>query len=313
MNLCARGTSLRYNLYKSMNREQKIYRVTILGSIVNVLLLAFKFVAGILGHSAAMIADAVHSLSDFLTDLIVLIFVKISSRPQDESHDYGHGKYETLATATIGLALLCVGVMIGKDGVEKIIMVARGGTLSSPGWIAFAAALLSVALKEIVYQITHKVGREVGSAAVEANAWHHRSDALSSIGTAVGIGGAILLGSKWAILDPIAAVIVSVFIAFTALKLLGESLGELLEKSLPKETEDRIRQITLSEPEVSDIHNLRTRKLGNRYAIEMHLRMSGDEPLEKAHAHTVKIEKALRQEFGPETHIMIHLEPIKKK
>ena len=104
--------------------------------------------------------------------------------------------------------------MIGKDGVEKIIMVARGGTLSSPGWIAFAAALLSVALKEIVYQITHKVGREVGSAAVEANAWHHRSDALSSIGTAVGIGGAILLGSKWAILDPIAAVIVSVFIAF---------------------------------------------------------------------------------------------------
>ena len=296
-----------------MNREQKIYRVTIFGSIVNVLLLAFKFVAGILGHSAAMIADAVHSLSDFLTDLIVLVFVRISSRPVDEDHDYGHGKYETLATATIGLALLCVGVMIGKNGVEKIIMVAQGSALSSPGWIALAAALLSVALKELVYQITHRVGKEVSSAAVEANAWHHRSDALSSIGTAVGIGGAILFGSKWAILDPIAAVIVSIFIAFTALKLLGGSLGELLEKSLPEETEQKIRQIVLREPEVSDIHHLCTRNLGNRYAIEMHLRMRGDAPLEIAHAHTVNIEKALRKEFGEQTHIIIHLEPIKKK
>ena len=296
-----------------MNREQKIYRVSIFGSIVNVLLLAFKFVAGILGHSAAMIADAVHSLSDFLTDLIVLVFVRISSRPVDEDHDYGHGKYETLATATIGLALLCVGVMIGKNGVEKIIMVAQGSALSSPGWIALAAALLSVALKELVYQITHRVGKEVSSAAVEANAWHHRSDALSSIGTAVGIGGAILFGSKWAILDPIAAVIVSIFIAFTALKLLGGSLGELLEKSLPEETEQKIRQIVLREPEVSDIHHLCTRNLGNRYAIEMHLRMRGDAPLEIAHAHTVNIEKALRKEFGEQTHIIIHLEPIKKK
>lgn len=295
-----------------MNREQKIYRVTIFGSIVNVLLLAFKFVAGILGHSAAMIADAVHSLSDFLTDLIVLVFVRISSRPVDEDHDYGHGKYETLATATIGLALLCVGVMIGKNGVEKIIMVAQGSALSSPGWIALAAALLSVALKELVYQITHRVGKEVSSAAVEANAWHHRSDALSSIGTAVGIGGAILFGSKWAILDPIAAVIVSIFIAFTALKLLGGSLGELLEKSLPEETEQKIRQIVLREPEVSDIHHLCTRNLGNRYAIEMHLRMRGDAPLEIAHAHTVNIEKALRKEFGEQTHIIIHLEPIKR-
>ena len=295
-----------------MNREQKIYRVTIFGSIVNVLLLAFKFVAGILGHSAAMIADAVHSLSDFLTDLIVLVFVRISSRPVDEDHDYGHGKYETLATATIGLALLCVGVMIGKNGVEKIIMVAQGSALSSPGWIALAAALLSVALKELVYQITHRVGKEVSSAAVEANAWHHRSDALSSIGTAVGIGGAILFGSKWAILDPIAAVIVSIFIAFTALKLLGGSLGELLEKSLPEETEQKIRQIVLREPEVSDIHHLCTRNLGNRYAIEMHLRMRGDAPLEIAHAHTVNIEKAPRKEFGEQTNIIIHLEPIKR-
>lgn len=295
-----------------MEREKKIYRVTILGSIVNVLLLAFKFIAGVLGHSAAMIADAVHSLSDFLTDIVVLVFVRISNKPQDEDHDYGHGKYETLATTVIGIALLCVGVMIGKDGIHKIALVAKGGVLESPGWIALAAALLSIVLKEMVYWITHKVAIETGSAAVEANAWHHRSDALSSIGTAVGIGGAIILGSKWTILDPIAAVIVSIFIVITAFKLVGESMGELLEKSLPAETEEKIRLITLEEPEVSDIHNLRTRKLGSRIAIEMHLRLPGESNLEDAHTHCSNIEARLRKEFGADTHIMIHLEPVKK-
>ena len=166
--------------------------------------------------------------------------------------------------------------------------------------------------KEVVFRITRKVGREVASAAVEANAWHHRSDALSSIGTALGIGGAILLGNKWSILDPIAAVIVSIFIVITSFKLIGESMGELLEKSLPAETEDKIRRITLQEAEVSDIHNLRTRKLGNRIAIEMHLRMPGESSLEEAHAHCSNVEHRLRKEFGPETHIMIHLEPVKK-
>lgn len=295
-----------------MEREKKIYKVTLMGSIVNVMLLAFKFIAGILGHSAAMIADAVHSLSDFLTDIVVLVFVKISAKPQDEDHDYGHGKYETLATAVIGIALLCVGVMIGKDAIHKIILVAGGEELPSPGWIALAAALLSIVSKEVVFRITRKVGREVASAAVEANAWHHRSDALSSIGTALGIGGAILLGNKWSILDPVAAVIVSIFIVITSFKLIGESMGELLEKSLPAETEDKIRRITLQEAEVSDIHNLRTRKLGNRIAIEMHLRLPGESSLEEAHAHCSNVEHRLRKEFGPETHIMIHLEPVKK-
>ena len=296
-----------------MNREQKIYRVTILGGIVNVILLAFKFIAGVLGNSAAMIADAVHSLSDFLTDLVVLVFVRISTKPADEDHDYGHGKYETLATTAIGLALAGVGFMIGYDGIAKILTVIRGGSLQSPGAIALAAALVSIALKEFVYRITHKVAKEVDSSAVEANAWHHRSDALSSVGTAVGIGGAILLGDKWTVLDPVAAVVVSVFIIITAAKLLGESLGELLEKSLPAETEARIREITLAEDEVSDIHNLRTRKLGNKIAIEMHIRFPGESTLEEAHAHSAHIEQRLREEFGQGTYIMLHLEPVKKK
>lgn len=298
---------------RDMEREKKIYRVTIMGSIVNTVLLAFKFAAGILGHSAAMIADAVHSLSDFLTDIVVLVFVKISSKPRDDGHAYGHGKYETLATAFIGLTLFAVGVMIGAEGIRKIWHVAHGGVLESPGWIALAAAVASIVLKELVFRISYKVGKDTQSDLVIANAWHHRSDALSSIGTGLGIGGAILLGHKWAILDPLAAVVVSVFIIIAAVKLLGESLGELLEKSLPKETERKIIEIAASEEGVSDIHRLMTRKIGRRIAIEMHVRMPGDDSLEKAHSRASDIERRLREEFGADTHIMIHIEPVKQK
>ena len=211
-------------------RDQKIYKVTITGSVVNIILLILKFAAGILGHSAAMIADAVHSLSDFLTDLVVIAFVKLSSKPADSDHDYGHGKYETIATSIIGLALVVVAIMLAWDGIEKILLVINGKTLTTPGTVALIAALLSIILKEWVFRITDKVAKEVESQALEANAWHHRSDALSSIGTSIGIGGAILLGNKWAILDPIAAVIVSILILFTALHLLRQAYENYWKK-----------------------------------------------------------------------------------
>lgn len=221
-------------------RDQRIYKVTLTGSIVNMVLLVIKFVAGILGNSAAMVADAVHSLSDFLTDIVVLAFVKLSSKPADHDHDYGHGKYETIATSIIGMTLVIVAVMLGWNGTEKIIQVVKGEKLESPGIIALVAALASIALKEWVFRITRKVAHEVNSQALEANAWHHRSDALSSIGTAIGIGGAVLLGNSWTVLDPLAAIVVSVLIFITALRLLRQASGELLEESLPKETEDKI-------------------------------------------------------------------------
>lgn len=176
-------------------RDQRIYKVTLTGSIVNMVLLVTKFVAGILGNSAAMVADAVHSLSDFLTDIVVLAFVKLSSKPADHDHDYGHGKYETVATSIIGMALVVVAVMLGWNGAEKIIQAMKGQQLESPGIIALVAAIASIVLKEWVFRITRKVAHEVYSQALEANAWHHRSDALSSIGTAIGIGGAVVLGT----------------------------------------------------------------------------------------------------------------------
>lgn len=300
-----------FNVMKEKDREKSIYRVTLAGSAVNVVLLVFKFVAGFLGGSAAMIADAVHSLSDFITDVIVLLFVRLSAKPEDSDHDYGHGKYETLATSLIGLALMFVGVMIMYNGVCSIASAIMGNPLPQPGMIALAAALVSIALKEWAYRFTVKVGRKCESQAVIANAWHHRSDALSSIGTAVGIGGAILLGDKWAVLDPIAAVVVSVFIIRTAWQLTKKSAGELLEQSLPAEMEREIETIVAREPMASEVHHLRTRRIGSHIAIEMHLRMPGDISLYESHQHATNIEQELRKRFGASTHIGLHVEPLK--
>ena len=292
-------------------REKGIYRVTIVGSVVNFLLLVFKFFAGIMGHSAAMLADAVHSLSDFITDIIVIVFVRISSKPEDEGHDYGHGKYETLATAIIGIFLLFVGFGILWNGASSIYHFFRGGSLQEPGMLALIAAAVSIVLKEALYQYTVFQGKKLNSQAVVANAWHHRSDALSSIGTAIGIGGAILLGDRWRVLDPLAAVIVSFFIIKVAIQLLIPCVDELLEKSLPADVENKIQETILSFPGVSSPHHLRTRRIGNYYAIEVHVRMDGRISLEEAHHMATAIENKLKELFGKNTHVGIHLEPIK--
>lgn len=295
----------------TQQRERGIFRVTLWGSLVNFMLLVFKFAAGILGNSAAMLADAVHSLSDFITDLIVILFVRLSGKPCDTNHDYGHGKYETLATALIGVMLLLVGVGIFWSGAEKIGQYLCGKPLEAPGNIALIAAALSVVAKEALYHWTVARGRALQSQAVVANAWHHRSDALSSIGTLVGIGGAILLGDRWRVLDPLAAVVVSFFIVKVAIQLFVPSMEELLEKSLPADEERFIVETILQQPGVSDPHNLRTRHIGNYSAIEVHFRMDGSTSLNEAHRATREIEDRLRQKFGNRTFITTHVEPLK--
>ena len=296
-----------------MSREGEIYKVTLVGSAVNLVLTAFKFIAGILGRSSAMVADAVHSLSDLATDAIVMIFIHISHKPADSGHDYGHGKYETLATTLIGMALLVVAGGIIYHGVIDMVAWFRGQNLPKPGMLALWAALVSILLKELAFQYTVFRGRKLNSPALQANAWHHRSDALSSIGTMVGIGGAILLGDRWTVLDPIASVVVGVFIVHTAWKLLKQCIGELMEASLPPEVEKEILDVINGLPGISDPHNLRTRRIGSHYAIEFHIRMDGDLPLVQAHARTHDIEKALKEHFGPETHVIVHVEPVKPR
>ncbi|MBP5560479.1 MAG: cation transporter [Muribaculaceae bacterium] len=292
-----------------MSREKEIYKVTLVGSVGNVALLTFKFIAGVLGHSSAMIADAVHSLSDFLTDIVVLIFVKISAKPQDTSHDYGHGKFETFASFIIGLALVAAATGIIVAGGLKLVDWAGGAQLPAPGKLALWAALFSIAVKEGLYQYTARKGKKLGSQAVVANAWHHRSDALSSIGAALGIGGAILLGDRWTVLDPLASVIVGLVLVKVAVGLLKTSIGELTESSLPEDTEREIEGIIEEEHGVVEPHNLRTRRIGNRIAIEAHIRMDGDITLTEAHNRATAIEHRLKARFGDTTHITLHMEP----
>lgn len=294
-----------------MNREQEIYKVTLVGSLGNVTLLAFKFVAAIVGHSSAMMADAIHSLSDFVTDIVVLFFVRISSKPQDTSHDYGHGKFETFATLIIGVALVFAAIGIIIAAADKIVLWAGGAELRAPGKLALWAALLSVAVKEALFRYTSVRGKALNSQAMIANAWHHRSDAFSSIGAAIGIGGAILLGNRWTVLDPIASIVVGLMLMGVAYELLKQSVDELTEHSLPDETEKEILDIITSCPGIKEPHNLRTRRIGYRIAIEVHIRMDKDTPLIIAHDRASTIEQRLKERFGQHTHISIHMEPIK--
>ena len=293
-----------------MTREKEIYKVTLVGSAGNAALLTFKFIAGVMGNSSAMIADAVHSLSDFITDIVVVVFVGISAKPQDTSHDYGHGKFETIASFLIGLALVAAATGIVVTGALKLLAWWGGAELESPGWIALWAAVLSVVIKELLYQYTARRGRKLDSQVMIANAWHHRSDALSSVGAAVGIGLALWLGQHWAVFDPLASVVVGLMLMRVAYKLLKTSIGELTESSLPAETEQEIEQIILSFGDVCQPHNLRTRRIGNRIAIEAHVRMDGRLPLETVHERATTIERKLKERFGNNTHVTLHMEPF---
>ena len=295
-----------------MTRENELTKVTLLGSIGNLVLLTFKFVAGVVAGRSAMVADAVHSLSDFLTDLIVLVFVRIGAKPQDDSHDYGHGKFETLATLFVALALVGAAIGIIVSGSLKIARWLQGETLETPGMLALWAALLSILVKEILFRYTIAKGKALESPAVIANAWHHRSDALSSIGAAIGIGGAILLGQRWAVLDPLASIVVGGMLVKVAWDLLKVSTGELTDSSLSAETEREIEDIFRSFPQVSEPHNLRTRRIGNRIAIESHVRLDGGMTLDEAHDIVSAIEDRIRERFGHGTIVTIHMEPVKK-
>ena len=278
---------------------------------VNIALFAFKLVAGVVGRSGAMIADAVHSASDFVTDVVVLAFVRISTKPRDKDHNWGHGKYETLASLLIGVALCAVGIEILIDSAEKIKAVIDGEILPRPGVIAIVAAAFSIVAKEALYQWTARVGKRVESPSVVANAWHHRSDALSSIGALLGIGAAYFLGEKWRIADPVAAIVVAALIIKVAVDLCRAALAELLEKSLPSEVEEEILAIISSTPNVQKPHNLRTRRIGADIAIEVHIRVEGTMTVTDSHEISREIERSLRARFGEKTAVAIHIEPLK--
>lgn len=292
------------------DRAKKAKRITFIGFIVNLILSAAKLAGGILGNSAAMIADAVHSMSDFVTDLIVIAFVNVSGKESDQNHGYGHGKFETFAALIISLVLIGVAAGIFINGVKNILFSINGNTLKQPGMIAFWAAIVSIIFKEILYYYTNRVGKKIKSDAIIANAWHHRTDALSSIGTALGIAGAIFLGENWRILDPIAGLIVSIFIFKVAISIILPSVKELLETSLSKEIIEEIEEILSNHNDVQLYEHLRTRKIGSAYAIDVHIKLNREISFVRSHDIATEIEIELRKRYGNNTQINIHTEPL---
>ena len=292
-----------------MQREKEIRRITLWGAVVNIVLTAGKIVAGIAGRSAAMVADGIHSLSDLLSDAVVLLFTHISSKGKDRDHSFGHGKFETLATLIVSIILIAVGGNLMSNGVRSIIGLFNGIEIPKPGYIALVAAAVSIVLKEWLYHATVRVGKKTGSTVVIANAWHHRSDALSSIGSLIGIGGAIVLGDKWTVLDPLASCIISIAIIVVAVKMALPSLAELLETSLPEDIEKEIVQITSSVKGVNDIHDLKTRRNGISFIIDAHIVVNPEISIVEAHDISTEVEEALRTKYGPETQLSIHVEP----
>lgn len=292
-----------------MQREKEIRRITLWGAVMNIVLTAGKIVAGIFGRSAAMVADGIHSLSDLFSDAVVLVFTHISSKGKDRDHSFGHGKFETLATLIVSIILVTVGGNLMSNGIRSIIGIFNGTEIPKPGYIALIAAAVSIALKEWLYHATVRVGKKTGSTVVIANAWHHRSDALSSIGSLIGIGGAIALGDKWTILDPLASCIISIAIIVVAVKMALPSLAELLETSLPEDIEKEIIRIASSVKGVNDIHDLKTRRNGISFIIDAHIVVNPDMSIVEAHDISTDVEEALRSKFGPETQLSIHVEP----
>lgn len=293
-------------------REKQITRVTLIGSIVNLILTAIKIIAGVVGKSGAMIADGIHSLSDLASDIVVLVFVPIAGKAKDKDHQYGHGKFETLATLVVSLILMVVAIRLVASSAKSIISALSGNILPKPGYIALAAAIISIVSKEILYQYTALVARRTDSSVCKANAWHHRSDALSSIGSLLGIGGAVILGNKWTILDPVAAVIIGLMILFVAIKMAKAPIEELMEKSLDEKTEKEITDIILATEGVQNMHNLKTRRNGQSKIIDCHIRVKRTISIVEAHDIATNVEKNLKHKFGNETQTSIHIEPEKE-
>ncbi len=293
-----------------MQRANEVKRCTLIGLVVNAILSALKIVAGFIGNSGAMIADGIHSVSDFATDIVVLAFVGVTARGIDKRYHYGHGKFETFATMIIAVVLFAVAVGLFWSSGESVLRSLGGEEIEAPSYFALIMAAVSIATKEILYRYTAHVGDAVKSMALVANAWHHRSDAFSSIAALVGIAGAMFLSPQWRILDPLAAMAVSVFIAIVAWRLLMPSVQELLEVSLPDDEINAIEREICQVDGVMAFHHLRTRKNGNRYIIDLHIKVKPDITVVDAHDIASSVENRLKERFHGAM-VYVHTEPYK--
>lgn len=286
-----------------------VKRVTLAGLWLNVVLVALKLFFGYQGHSDALVADGYHSMSDFITDFIVIVFVSASYKKADEGHPYGHGKFETVATVLISLMLLGVGVMIGVEGVRSLTLSLQGNPLPRPSvWTLYVAAF-SIVSKELCYRYTMVYARRLNSPALKANAWHHRSDAISSVATVAGVSFALFMGEQWRVMDPVASIVIALMIMVSAIKIVLPSVNELLEISLPAEVTERMSELINSVPGVIRAHNLRSRRNGHSYIVDVNIHVDSNLTVREGHAIANRVERALRRDFGPDMILYVHIEP----
>jgi cation diffusion facilitator family transporter len=289
---------------KTAQDARHVVRVTWIGFAGNVFLSALKFIAGFLGSSQAVVADAVHSLSDMGTDLAVLLGVKFWSAPPDEDHPYGHRRIETIITVAIGVALALAALGIGYNALATI----RGVHLRQPGWIAIAGSVFAIVLKEVLYRWTVAVGRQVKSSAVIANAWHHRSDALSSVPVVIAVAVAVL-NPKLAFIDHAGALVVSIFILKVSWDIISPSLSELADLGAPRKHREKIRATATGISGVKSVHAIRTRRLGSGLHVDLHILVDGEMTVRMGHEISRAVKSALIEK-GPEIlDAVVHLEP----
>ncbi len=296
------GPQLQY--VASPCQTHQVQRVTWTGLVVNILLSALKFAGGVLGNSQAVVADAVHSLSDSSTDVAILVGVRYWSRPPDARHPHGHRRIETVVTIAIGMLLAAVAVGLA---LRALIMLQEEHA-APPGWIALGAALLSIASKEVLYRWTVHVGKQIKSSAVIANAWHHRSDAFSSIPVAMAVAGA-RLEPAWYFLDHIGAVVVSVFIFAAAVRITWPALQQLVDAGALGKDVERIREIALGTPGVQTVHAIRTRYLGSGLGADLHIAVDGKMTVQEGHDISEKVKQRLFAEAPELVDVVVHLEP----
>lgn len=282
-----------------------IRKLSLVGIIGNVFLSAFKFIAGIMGNSSAMVSDAVHSLSDVFATFIAFLGVRFGRREADASHPYGHERIESLAAIVLGLILLVTGVGIGWVGLEKIL-AGNYESLPIPGMIALVAAIVSIAVKEGMFWYTRHWARVIRSSAFEADAWHHRSDAMSSIGALVGVGGSML---GYPVLDPIASVVICLFILKQSISIIYDALKKMLDTSCGEQFEEEVRQLVDAENQVEHIDMLRTRMFGDKVYIDMEIAIDGSMQLTDAHAIAERVHDDIEHAFPEVKHVMIHVNP----
>ncbi|MDE6715693.1 MAG: cation diffusion facilitator family transporter [Muribaculaceae bacterium] len=285
-------------------------RVTWISFFVNAILGVAKILGGLFARSSALIADGVHSFSDFLSDIVVIVMVGLARKRPDADHQFGHGRFEALATILLSLLLIGVAIGILYDSVERIISVINGETLPRPGVVALIILLLSIVAKEWLFYITKRVGERIHSDSVVANAWHHRSDSWSSLATLIGVAGAMFLGEKWRVLDPVAALIVAVFIAVVGVKMARPALNELLGASLPESDLKTIKETLAKIPDIKSWHALRTFKSGNDIYIEVHIKVDPEINVLEAHKIATRAEHAIKRALkGHTVYVTTHIEP----